>query len=212
MFYRSELSLLSFQVSAFPPLIQERINIIQFRMHKPAHLPFHLLAWGQTYLRHYNCYHFYDQSKGFSDDYKGFPVGTIDSSKLETEKAEEYQICLSHGVAPPRGSPIEVLFSWKNETAVNLFNPANRSVASFTPIKYVYYTECDQIVKYDDMTTFRALTTATNESTFFTGRRKEKHRDSEPSLYLNDLNNWRECGTTGYSIRWPKSGFVYHDN
>jgi hypothetical protein len=181
-------------------------------MHKPAHLPFHLLAWGQMYLRHYNCYNLYDQSKGYVDEYKGFPVGTIDTTKLENDKSEEYQICSAHGVASPRGSPIEVIFSWKNETSSNLFNPANQSASSFIPIKYIYYTECDQIVKYDDMNTFRALTTASNESTFFVGRRREKHRDSEPLQYLNDLNNWRECGTPGYSITWPKSNYVYHDN
>lgn len=82
----------------------------------------------------------------------------------------------------------------------------------FYPLRYVYYTECDQVVRYDSNTTFTALTKASNESTFFVGRRKEKKRDSVPEEYMSDLNQWRECGAPGYSIDWPHSYHVQPDN
>ena len=50
------------------------------------------------------------------------------------------------------------------------------------PIRYVYYTECDQIVRFDNDETFKALSVASNSSTFFVGRRKEKNRDTEPEV------------------------------
>ncbi len=183
----------------------ERINVVQFRMHKPSHLPFHLLAWGQSYSFHYNCHQFY-LPEGRSDERKGFHIGEVDHSKIKLQ--EEYEICGPRAFGRPKGTPIHVVFLWKNDTTKNLFNPKQ---ADFTPLKFIYYTECDQIVKFDDLTTFQALSAATNESTFFTGRRREKHRDSEPSQYMSDLNNWRECGSTGYSINWPKSPYVYHE-
>ena len=157
-------------------------------MHKPAHLPFHLLAWGQSYSYHYNCYQFYDQSISSSDEAKGFALGTVSPSKVINR--EEYQICGEKGYSLPRGTPIRVSFLWRNDTTSNIFNP-NQQSQHFTPLRYIYYTECDQIVKFDDIITFQALSAATNESTFFTGRRREKNRESDPIQYMNDLNNWR---------------------
>jgi hypothetical protein len=187
-------------------------------MHKPSHLPFHLLAWGQSYVKHYNCFQFYDPTSPEKDIHKGFLIQKVDHSKLPQPNsngeptAEEYNICAKNALSHPKGTPIEVVFNWKDESKPSLFHPNTTfSPFPFKPIKYVYYTECDQIVKFDDMTTFQALSRATNETTFFTGRRREKHVDSNPANYMGDLNNWRECGNTGYSITWPTSHYVYHD-
>lgn len=78
----------------------------------------------------------------------------------------------------------------------------------FHPIRHVYYTESDQTVHYDSFTTFRAFTSATNDTTFFVGKRREKIADSEPSDYLGSLNMWRNCGQDGYTLRWPKENVV----
>ena len=51
-------------------------------------------------------------------------------------------------------------------------------------IKYVYFTESDQIVKYDTMETFYALSDASNQTTFFAGRRREKNELSDAALYM----------------------------
>jgi hypothetical protein len=185
-------------------------------MHKPSHLPFHLLAWGQIFIRHYNCFQFYDGSPE-KDHHKGFFTGKIDPDKLKSPRIEEYNICQKSALAHPKGTPVEVIYNWKNETIPSLFHPnqsfntASGLSIPFTPFKYIYYTECDQIVKFDDWTTYMALSKATNESTFFTGRRREKAVDSNPVSYMGDLNNWRECGSTGYSITWPTSHYVYQE-
>ena len=78
-----------------------------------------------------------------------------------------------------------------------------------TPIKYVYYTECDQIVRYDSIT-FQALSKASNESVFFVSKRREKRLDSSAVAYMSHLDYWRECGESGYSITWPEESIVRH--
>ena len=55
------------------------------------------------------------------------------------------------------------------------------------PIQYIYYTECDQIVKYDTMGTLEAFSSALNESTFLTGRRKEKSPDTSAIDYMGGV-------------------------
>ena len=81
----------------------------------------------------------------------------------------------------------------------------------FQPIKFAYYTECDQVVYFDSPQTFQALSAASNATTFFVGRRKEKGRDSNPADYMGTLNQWRECGAPGFSLTWPKEAVVRAD-
>ena len=52
------------------------------------------------------------------------------------------------------------------------------------PIQFIYYTECDQIVKYDTMGTLKAFSSALNESTFLTGRRREKSPETSAVDYM----------------------------
>jgi len=81
----------------------------------------------------------------------------------------------------------------------------------FRPIKFVYYTESDQVVKFDSLSTLQALSSASNDSTFFVGKRREKARDTDPEKYMESLNHWRECGVPGYSLIWPKDVHVQID-
>ena len=76
------------------------------------------------------------------------------------------------------------------------------------PIDLVYFSESDQIVKFDDYTTLRALATASNDTTFFVGRRKTKNHKSNPREYMNSLDSWRNCGVPGFSINWPTTAYV----
>ena len=40
--------------------------------------------------------------------------------------------------------------------------------------------------------------------------RKEKNRESDPSQYMNNLDNWRNCGSPGYVLKFPSvNNYVY---
>lgn len=234
--------------------IQQSVNIVQFRTHKPAFLPFHMIAWGQSFVKHFNCQQFYDPSTITNhlavashhhhspshtaaaslkekdttvvEDMKGFHVGQVDMVRLEQaiqsdpEHAEDYQICYPNSFPKAHGGPIKVVyvqnasfFQYHNNTTTTATNNSNQSSSSAAvPLRYVYYTECDQIVQFDSWLTFQALSAALNESVLFTGRRKEKNGKSEAMEYLSGLNMWRECGTPGYSLTWPDSKFVQQDS
>jgi hypothetical protein len=201
--------------------VRHHINIIQLRMAKPAHLPFYLLAWGQYYLYHHNCWQFYDKSLSpiHPEATLGFtPYPTI-IHKLPN--SSEYDICYPNSISKYQGGPIHVSFSLKNITYEHTRMRSSRregenskesSAKLRPPLKYAYYSECDQIVRFDNSETFRMYLSAVNESTFFTGRRKEKNVDSDPSLYMSGLNIWRECGAAGFLLRWPNSNVVYPES
>lgn len=78
-------------------------------------------------------------------------------------------------------------------------------------VKFIYYSECDQVVRFDTLSTLRAVSAALNDTTFFTGRRKEKRPESAPEEYMNGLEIWRNCGAPGYSMIWPRSNKVQID-
>jgi hypothetical protein len=78
------------------------------------------------------------------------------------------------------------------------------------PIRYVYYTEMDQVVHFDSMDLFKAIYGATNASTFFVAKRAERvcseaesPEDFDKSLYF------RTCGKPGFQLRWPENNYVH---
>lgn len=72
------------------------------------------------------------------------------------------------------------------------------------PLKHVYYTESDQIVRFDSYQTLRAVIAATNQSTYFLARRREKDpfNGHPPEAYMAGLTHVRTCGVEGYSLTW----------
>lgn len=52
------------------------------------------------------------------------------------------------------------------------------------PIRFVYYTECDQVVRYDSEETVVALSSASNGTAIFIGRRREKTVTSAADDYM----------------------------
>ncbi len=282
--------------------MRHHTNVVQFQMVKPANLPFHMLAWGQQYVRVHNCHRYYSDppstavgenamqisgktkprrvlsednnntvptattttttdsanatatsstatansthaqhnatltSRGgvaqvYIDYFNPSIVRKIDYNRMP--KSDVYEICAPNAITTPVGGPINVVYlkKWdinrhkapragahhhKNNTN-SLKTNTNTNTTAVTAgshaaaIKYVYFTESDQVVRYDGMETLRALTAASNESTFFVGKRREKARDSDPNDYMGSLNIWRECGTGGYSISWPKESVVRFD-
>eukprot|EP01032_Pedospumella_encystans_P012089 gene12089-14008_t len=269
--------------------VRHHTNVVQFQMVKPANLPFHMLAWGQQYVRIHNCHKYYSDlpsvvgenaaqtsgtakqkrvlsdnnnstistttvvatestnvtpnatqthhnstlavrggvSQVYIDYFNPSTVRKIDYNRLP--KSDVYEICAPNAITAPVGGPINVVYlkKWdinrhkapragahhhKNSTTISANTTTSVTTGTHAAaIKYVYFTESDQVVRYDGMETLRALTAASNESTFFVGKRREKARDSDPNDYMGSLNIWRECGTGGYSISWPKESVVRFD-
>jgi len=79
------------------------------------------------------------------------------------------------------------------------------------PIRYIYYTEADQIVRFDSLLTAHAIKAASNATTYFLGRRRDKARDSDPVDYMGSLSRGSHCGRTQemYMLDFPKSSLVY---
>jgi len=261
------------------PEVRHHTNVVQFQMGKPANLPFHMLAWGQQYVRVHNCHSFYAAENSASvDSVKGRALGVVQGRQLSsggtgadasvagvnttehknatvatrggvsqmhidyfngnTERKldfnrlpnkDVYEICAPGAITVPVGGPINVVYLKKfdigkhkahkgmsrssnnTHTGQSAHGGVNNTIHHAPAIKYVYFTESDQVVRFDTFETLRALTAASNETTFFVGKRREKARDSDPVDYMGSLNIWRECGVGGYSISWPKDHMVRLD-
>ena len=213
--------------------VKRRTHIVRFEMNKPAHLPFHLIGWTQSYVRDYNClgYSMYPNATsskalghrllsgarslrhamtgggggggGGGGDHNGHNGHNGHKKRL-------HSIWANHGTKPyasenifdadsdafglcnvdfskhHHGDPIIASYHRKallHQTDLELANNTDfdrsrdgliegRPINFFHPIRYVYYSECDQIVKFDSMATLHALTVASNDTTFFVGRRR----------------------------------------
>lgn len=207
--------------------------MVQLKVNKNANLPFHLLSWGQHYVKEYNCGLLSEKYrlKALARVLKGSTTGMGSSSGGEEELTDTHdlmQICATNGIAWARGTPVKVVYHRPslmhsaNTTAIAAaIASANaqadaetaaqdpmvdengketksdprphKQMGSRVPIKFVYYTECDQIVHYDSMNTAEAMSSASNESTFFVGRRKEKSPDTEPSDYMGGKTQGGQC-------------------
>jgi hypothetical protein len=171
-------------------------------MAKPAHLPFHLLAWGQTFVRDHNC-------RGWSKE------AALKEERFKKD-TELYTICSDERLEKQhKGGPVNVTYHRKasfrgfpERQAGDSDSNNSTTPSGHYPIRFVYYTEMDQVVRFDSLNTLRALSKASNESCFFVGRRKEKNRDSRAEEYMGTLDSWRECGEPGYSMSWPNDHIV----
>lgn len=90
---------------------------------------------------------------------------------------------------------------------------ANLSLSMSWRIKYLYYTESDQIVKFRDNHVRDAVIGATNITTMIVGRRLEKDWQSAPGAYMQGLVPTRAvCGEPFYVMEWPTSQYIYKVN
>lgn len=135
-----------------------------------------------------------------------------------------FEICRPGAVARPHGGPLNVTYVRRNSHSSGSSHSVHSDSSTSsglggskpraqyqTPIRFVYFTESDQIVSFDTVDTLRALSAASNDSCFFTGRRREKAADSDPTDYMGSLDNWRNCGAPGYSLHWPRDVHVKFD-
>lgn len=196
--------------------IKPYVKIVHFALHRPSFLPFTLIAWAQHYVKHYNCQSFYRSSTYHAG--KTLPEGDINLEILPKD-SEAYEICHQDSFSNHVGSPFHVLYHWSltndtlNHTSKHHNSASQASSQSTpvisTPIKYIYFSECDQIVYFDSEQTLQAISQASNNTCLFSGRRKEKNPASNPEEYMNGLTIWRECGNPGYSLEWPTTKYVH---
>jgi hypothetical protein len=129
-------------------------------------------------------------------------------------KDDGYDICWPNFIAQSHQGPLKPVYLKKfyvsrsryrrstsaaAEPATNIKNSEDGKATSVGPmigpvIRYVYFTEADQTVHFDSLTTMHAISAATNDSSFFVGRRKEKNGESDPGDYLGSLDRWKDCG------------------
>ena len=98
--------------------------------------------------------------------------------------------------------------------------PCNSLFPAFAEhrLRYVYYTESDQILHFSDPLTRRAIMSANNATTFLIGRRMEKQvvkkkdlSTTELPMYMSDLLHTRAlCGDPKdvFYLDWPNSTYI----
>ena len=211
------------------PAVQQRTHIVSFNMPKPAHLPFHVLAWGQFFVQAHNCPP-PDASEAYIEEFKskGFLSAKILSGK-DQAYVDRYHICTVNVFKNHHGIPFNATYhppavpvssSYPSHLIghpkVEMSSRATASAhlgsiplhASKDPILFVYYTECDQVVRFDSLATRDMVVAASNDTTFFVGRRREKVAESSEEDYMAGLNIYMTCGARGYSLLWPRDKLV----
>jgi hypothetical protein len=233
-----DMNLLHEHIVKVDPHTRHHIHVVYFNMTRPSHLPFHLLAWGQQFVKKHNCETARAHLKGSAAE-KVVQTGASDTNVYEIcDDTEEYLANLH-----PNGK-VDVIsmlnfkaFPHTNKETVpvislkeKLLHVKGRSLGvveatatsnvkekhglhqvNHKPIRFVYYTEMDQILRFDSLQTLHAISAASNSSCFFTGRRREKDKDSDPADYMGQLTAWRECGEPGYSFTYPTDIIVRQD-
>lgn len=233
---------------------------MQFQLVKPVHLIFHLLVWGQHYVKIHNCLRFARPHQSPSNstsqrshpqynvrglqEKKGWWKGKLKKLHFEEHSLPPLEVGLSGGDGAfdiCRSGSIQS--SYYALTALNvsyssLSNPIPRrnqrrdddsqlpSIGGAvvhpvhsTPIKYVYFTEGDQLVRFrderikDDIPTTSSsssssligISSVLNETLYIIGRRREKARDSSAVEYMGELDDGRSCGLGSYYYSYDYS-------
>ena len=227
-------------------------HVVFLKMERPSNLPFHLLAWGQQFIRKHNCqtakphaaaadkiksvqdsdtnvYEICDDTAEFLAgqhnggpvepqylmNFRSFPhvledtvpVLPLDAPDAATASAAAASRKLSSAAAAAADKDTHKDKS--KDRGVGGHN--NNKHALRKPIRFVYYTEMDQVLRFDSLQTLQAISTAANSSCFFSGRRREKDKDSSATDYMGQLTSWRECGEYGYGFTFPTDHIVQKD-
>jgi hypothetical protein len=174
------------QLDGAHPSIKAHTHIVQFNVNKNANLPFHLLSWGQHFVRKHNC------ESLFNDNH------TAPDNVL-------LKICEKKGVATAKGTPVNVTYHRPSDVYLQQTSKSRTTTKKIermifengrtqtetkgeninVPFKYIYYTESDQILRYGSPTAMEMLVSATNETTLLAGRRRNKDVMSNASEYMS---------------------------
>lgn len=88
-------------------------------------------------------------------------------------------------------------------------NAAVHSERQDNTIRYVYYTEADQILRFKSVDFLYGLASITDEQTFVLPHRREKQVPSSPLLYMSNLTGGRFCGGGDCSYEYNAHGRKY---
>lgn len=171
-------------MAKLPASISSRVHIIQFQLNKNANLPFHLLAYGQQFVKHHNCRIFNNtdlmERARFQDVFEICDTEASLAAELEMKKKNKHH----------RGR----VFNQHGNITFYQPSPTYTGARLDLEIRYVYFTEADQIVHFENMDTLYGIASMTNITTFVLPRRREKIFPSPPELYNANLTEGRHCG------------------
>lgn len=77
-------------------------------------------------------------------------------------------------------------------------------------IRYIYYTESDQVLFFDSIKTLNVVTSASSLTSVVLGRRRYKQGRKFPDNYEKNLAKGPGCGKEGYYI--SSDGSIRRDN
>jgi hypothetical protein len=168
------------------PRYSSDIQILRFNLPRSSNLPFYLLAWSQLQIYSHNCR---KTCKANLSPRTAFsitlpPIFCSFCSFFRTEKEDlDY---LTHISASIEKSIVH--------------RPEESFLLGLEEIRYVYYTEADQILFFSDMDTLQAITAASNATSIILGRRRYKQSLKFPYDYKRVLARGPGCGREGYYI------------
>lgn len=147
-------------------------------------------------------------------------IRNISTIPFASGKSSEFEICrpsskgIQHSLyaLTPINVTAMTFFNHKDSTNTLVYYPhIDHPLIHDVPIEYVYYTEADQIVRFQSEALLEATLAASNGTTYFIGRRKVKKRDSAPDDYMGSLNRGSKCGSDKekYFIDSLSPPFVY---
>jgi hypothetical protein len=164
--------------------VSQQVHLVQFELVKNANLPFHLLAYGQAFMKNHNCRIFNNTDLR---DRARFP--------------DVFEVCDTEA-----SIALEKELKKKNRHHRGRVHNQHGNVTFYQPspvyagdrlnleLRYAYFTEADQIVHLESMDTLYGLASVTNITTFVLPRRREKEFPSPPALYNSNLTQGRHCG------------------
>ena len=170
------------------PIIARRVNVLRLDIPRPSALPFHLLTWGQRFVMHHNC-------KVHND------ANTV-GRRLRRSEDNIGNCDLYPHVRNIKNIQGEHRFVKHNHT----FHFPVKAL-----VKYVYYTESDELVYFEDLETLRVISEGSNGTCFFLGRRAERFFDPKksstqrPEDYKLHYTQGRFCGKNGFELSFQDS-------
>ena len=206
------------RIDQLAPWGRRYLHVVQLMPKLPSHLPNQLLHWGQVHMKRHNCgipsgsralRHSFPR-KGYFDESQTsslWPYHICAQRKFNSYGNDRFHV-VAHDIATVHAADGEMA-SNASEAASHQVDSQESSIVSETPYHMVYFTESDQIVYFEDEVALKALTIASNDTTFFVGRRKTKNHKSDPKAYMSHLDSWRQCGTPGFAFGWPKDPVVH---
>ena len=156
------------------------IHLVQFDIMKGAYLPFQLVTWGQKFVKEINC--------NIKEKQK------IDVKKINNDD-NIYKICSQR------------LTKFWEHIYISAYVYIGKPITK--PLKYIYYTECDQIVRFDSRNTLSDILYVLNSTYWIISRRKSKDIRSAPEDYMGSLSIQRPCHCArSYHMNVPDSKYI----